>query len=330
MITILPFERTDEDYTRAVEIFNAVWVEQRETVDEWREGDGKRAKALKWARFLAEVEGQAVGYASYEQHRRMNHPGKLWVSVIVLPAFRRRGVGTALWQHLCREIEQFDPLRLFIGTRENFPEGVRFAEKLGFVEYFRHWESRLEPAAFRLADWAGYSRRVAEQGIEIRAVTEMMSDPERDRKLYELDWAIQQDIPSPEPAIQRSFEEFQKVWQRSNFVQDAWFVALDKGEYVGMTELWSNQADPDLFDFGLTGVLRSYRRRGIATALKLRGIEFAQKGGIRELRTWNASNNGAILAVNRLLGFVRRPAHIEYVKEVRAERAEDGALTLGG
>ena len=330
MITIRPFDRTDEDYTRAVEIFNAVWVEQQETADEWREGDGKRAKALKWGRFFAEVDGQAVGYASYEQHRRMNHPGKLWVSVIVLPAFRRRGVGTALWQHLCREIEQFDPLRLFIGTRENFPEGVRFAEKLGFIENFRHWESRLEPAAFRLADLAGYSRRVAKQGIEIRAVTEMMSDPERDRKLYELEWAIQQDIPSPVPAVQRSFEEFQKVWQRSNFVQDAWLVALDKGEYVGMTELWSNQADPDLFDIGLTGVLRSYRRRGIATALKLRGIEFAQKGGIRELRTWNASNNGAILAVNRLLGFVRRPAHIEYVKEVRAERAEDGALTLGG
>ena len=119
------------------------------------------------------------------------------------------------------------------------------------------------------------------------------------------------------------------MWERSNLVQDAWFVALDKGEYVGMTELWSNQADPDLFDIGATGVLRSHRRRGIATALKLRGIEFAQKKGIRELRTWNASNGGAILEVNRGLGLMRRPAHIGYVREVRAERPEDGALTLG-
>ena len=81
------------------------------------------------------------------------------------------------------------------------------------------------------------------------------------------------------------------MWERSNLVQDAWFVALDRGEYVGMTEFLSNQADPDLFDIGVTGVLRSHRRREIATALKLRGIEFAQKRGIRELRTWNASNN---------------------------------------
>ena len=108
------------------------------------------------------------------------------------------------------------------------------------------------------------------------------------------------------------------MWERSNLVQDAWFVSLDKGEHVGMTELWSNQADPDLFDIGATGVLRSHRRWGIAAALKLRGIEFAQKRGIRELRTWNASNGGAILEVNRGLGLMRRPTHIGYVKEVRA------------
>ena len=69
------------------------------------------------------------------------------------------------------------------------------------------------------------------------------------------------------------------MWERSNLVQDAWFVALDRGKYVGMTELWSNQADPELFDIGVTGVLRPHRRRGIAMALKLRGIEFAQRRG---------------------------------------------------
>ena len=181
-----------------------------------------------------------------------------------------------------------------------------------------------------VADRAGSFRRVAEQGIERRSVVELQTDPDRERKLYELGWAIEQDIPSSEPAVRDSFEEFQKVWERANLVQDAWFVSLAKDEHVGMTELWSNQADPDLFDIGVTGVLRSHRRWGIAAALKLRGIEFAQKKGIRELRTWNASHNEGILAVNRRLGFVRRPAHIAYVKEVRAERPEDGELTLGG
>ena len=118
------------------------------------------------------------------------------------------------------------------------------------------------------------------------------------------------------------------MWERSNLVQDAWFVALDRGKYVGMTELWSNQADPELFDIGVTGVLAPAPQAGDRDGAEAaRAIEFAQKRGIRELRTWNASDNGGILAVNRRLRFVRRPAQIAYVKAVRAE---DGELTLGG
>ena len=52
MITIRPFQPTDEDYTRAVDIFNAVWVGQEETVEEWKEGDKKRSKILKYGRSL--------------------------------------------------------------------------------------------------------------------------------------------------------------------------------------------------------------------------------------------------------------------------------------
>ena len=189
---------------------------------------------------------------------------------------------------------------------------------------------RLEPDAYQLSYWADYARLVAEQGIEIRSVVELKTDPDRARKLYELGCAIAQDIPSSEPSVRDSFEEFQKVWQRSIRVQDAWSVALGQGEYVGMTEFWSNQTDPGLSQIGVTGVLRPHRRRGIAIALKLRGIEFAQERGIRELRTWNASDNAGILEANRRLGFVRRPAYIAYVKEVRAERSEDAELTMGG
>ena len=72
-----------------------------------------------------------------------------------------------------------------------------------------------------MADWSDYARRVAEQGIEISRVVELKIDPDRDRKLYELGWEIGWNIPSSEPPVRESFEEFQKVWQRSNLVQDA-------------------------------------------------------------------------------------------------------------
>ena len=144
MITIRPFEMKDEDYQLAVEVNNAVWVEYPETIDEWKISDENRSRATKWGRFFAEIDGQTVGYAHYTQSLWLNHPGKLWVDVLVLPVFRNRGIGTALWHHLCREIEQFDPLRLLTTTREDYTEGVRFAKKMDFTERMREWESRLD------------------------------------------------------------------------------------------------------------------------------------------------------------------------------------------
>ena len=328
LITIRPFEMKDEDYQHAVDIGNAVWTEYPETVAEWKESDEKRSKAVKWGRYFAAIDGQTVGYAYYSQSVWINHPGKLSVGVLVLPAYRNRGVGAALWQHLRREIEKFDPLRLMTGTREDYVESVRFAQKLGFTERMRDWESRLDPASLNPADWERYRRRIAEQGIAIRTVVELESDPNRDRKLYELEWAIDQDVPSPEPPSKLPFEEFQKVWERTNLIPEAWFVAVDNGEFVGMSNLWLSQADPKILYVGLTGVIRSHRNRGIATALKLQTVDYAREQGISEIRTWNETNNKAILDINDRMGFVRQPAHIDFVKEMRAERPEDAELRI--
>ena len=124
------------------------------------------------------------------------------------------------------------------------------------------------------------------------------------------------------------FEEFQKVWERTNLLTDAWFVAVDNGEYVGMTNLWTSQANAKLLYVGLTGVARSHRKRGIAMALKVRSVEFALQNGFNEIRTWNETNNQAMLGINNRLGFVRQPAHIEFVKVMREERPEDAHLKI--
>ena len=328
MITIRPFENNDQDYRQAVNIVNTVWPEYPDTVDEWKESDEKRSNLLKRGRFFAEIDGKPVGFANYSQSLWVNHPGKLFVGVEVLPDFRRRGVGSALWEHLCKEVRQFDPLRLLAHTREDYEDGIRFAAKQGFEELMRDWESRLYPESFDLDEWSRYPRQVAEQGIEIKTVAELESDPNRDRKLYELEWLIDRDVPSPEPPSKVPFEEFQKVWERTNLLPDAWYVAVDNDEYVGMTNLWSSQANAKLLYVGITGVTRSHRKRGIAMALKVRSVEFALQKGFSEIRTWNETNNQAMLGINNRLGFVRQPAHIEFGKAMREERPEDAELKI--
>ena len=61
----------------------------------------------------------------------------------------------------------------------------------------------------------------------------------------------------------------------------------------------------------MTGVVRAYRRRGIATALKVRTIQYAQTVGAETIVTSNEENNPMNI-LNRKLGFEPMPAWISY------------------
>jgi GNAT superfamily N-acetyltransferase len=106
---------------------------------------------------------------------------------------------------------------------------------------------------------------------------------------------------------------------------DARFIATDQSEllksessvWVGMSNLWLNDPAHTRLDTGLTGVVRGHRRRGIATALKIRTIEYATQLGAQSIETGNEENN-PIVELNRMLGFRPRAAWISYRKEFSA------------
>jgi RimJ/RimL family protein N-acetyltransferase len=192
---------------------------------------------------------------------------------------------------------------------------VRFLAERGFRETQRSWESRLDPAAFDPSPYGDAAAKPAAHGIEIRTLRELEADPQLAEKLHELYWVLDQDVPSPDPPTRTTLEQFHKEHFGSpNLLPDGYFIAVDGSEYVGLSALWSSQGNGDLYT-GLTGVRREYRRRGIALALKLRGIDYAKRQGAPVIKTWNEINNRAMLSINEALGFVKQPAWIEYVKE---------------
>jgi hypothetical protein len=64
---------------------------------------------------------------------------------------------------------------------------------------------------------------------------------------------------------------------------------------------------------GITGVIRSHRRRRIATALKLCSIRYAQENGFTTIYTDNEENN-PMFQLNLELGFKPLPAWTFYEK----------------
>jgi len=318
---IRPF--TPQDYPRIVEIGNRIFPEYLDTVEEARHRDECRDPKCRFMRFVAEDQGAVVAFAQYDQAAAMYHPHKFEIGIYVDPDHQGRGIGSALYDHLLRELEPFDPIALRSFAREDYERSVKFLKRRGFSEIMHSWESRLDVQAFNFKPYEGAVERVEAQGIELLPIAELEGDPERDRKLYELEREILKDVPFPDRYTPVSFEHFvERTLKSPTLLPEAYFVAVDGERYVGTSALWRSLAEPKELYTGLTGVIRGYRRRGIALALKLKGIAYAKAHDYKIIKTWNESGNRPMLALNERLGFVKQPAWITFAKELSEDASQ--------
>ena len=310
---IRPF--TPEDYAATLAISRVIHPDFAATEDEMRYWDEHRDPTHKFQRWVAEQNGRVVAQAQYNQSLEGYHPRKFWLSISVHPDAQRQGIGSALYEHIMAAVQQFDPLNIRGRVREDMPPGVHFLQARGFQDEWKDWESHLNVTTFDASPYQGLEEKLREQGIEIQSLKELESDPERYHKLLEMENEVAQDIPSLDGITPLSFDQYMDLFiNNSQSLPEAHFVAMHNGKYIGTTGLWKSDADPD-FTNNLTGVTRAYRHRGIALALKLRGIAYAREHGGTIIKTWNDSPNAAMIAINMQLGFVRKVGWITFLKE---------------
>lgn len=316
---IRPF--TPDDYERIAAINNAAYSDAQgqplmpHSADDMREADAKLQPHIRFGRWVAEVDRQVVGAAEHDQEAGRYHPRRFWVDLYVHPEYQRRGIGTALYERLLAELQPHQPEMLRNTFREDQTDSVRFAERHGWREASRQWESFLDLARFDPMPFAGAEDRVLALGVDIKTLPDLQPDPDRDRKLYDLMWEIRQDFPEIDAATREPFEEFQEhELNDPKLLPDGYFVAVQNGAYLGLATHTMFGDRADTIRIGQTGVARAARRQGIALALKLRAVTWAQRRGARYLRTVNESSNVGILAINERMGFKKRPAWIDMVK----------------
>ena len=242
---------------------------------------------------LAEQDGRPVacGFAGPS-----DAAGRGFLAPRVLPAARRRGLGSQLIAELGLHLERlgFDTAGAHVDG--NDAGSLAFARRFGFKEVGRQVEqvrtlgeeSPVEPPA----------------GVTFVTIGER---PELLRAAYPLGLEGWADMATSEP-VTTSLEDW--LADEASFPEGS-FVALAEGEIVGYSGLCRHGDDATTAEDGLTVVRRDWRRRGLATALKRAELAWAAANGIREIVTWTQRGNDGMRAANERLGYVYRSVSVD-------------------
>jgi GNAT superfamily N-acetyltransferase len=232
---------------------------------------------------LAEMDGEVAG-SGLGGRSSFDYAG---LHPRVRPAFRRRGVGTALLRALAADAVEkgFTEAGSIVDDMGSFA----FAERFGFREVDRQIEQVRE-----IRDEPEPSMP---DGICVVTVAEQ---PGLWSKAYD-PFALEalRDMATFRPVVV-SREQWERDWLSW---PEAMFLALEGDEIVGCAGLEYDPDRPDRSEHALTAVTRRWRRRGLASALKRLTLHFASTHGVREVYTWTQRDNADMRALNERLGY---------------------------
>jgi len=254
-------------------------------------------------RHVAMKGGQIVGYGSFHWAWWTGDPGIYAATIGVDPAWRRQGIGTQLFHRLRERLRMRDARRLTDWVWENASGGRGFAAHLGFQEtgliiqdYLLDIQEAEVSALFPLKE------RLSREGLRIAPLSELPREgPTFLRALQRL-WTDAGEEPASLEERENAFDAWkQQTMHAAGLSPDTHWIAMEGERPIGTTFL--KQLSADAYENDYTGVAMSHRGRGIATALKLHAIEWAQQQGVRWFLTNSEINNHAMIAIHLRLGY---------------------------
>jgi len=249
------------------------------------------------ALLVAEVDGAPAGFANAlgagvtDGHRGLAY-------LHVAPAYRGRGVGTALWRAVLDVCTPERVRGISIRVDEADAASLAIATDHGLVPRGLHLESELDLSAIEHLRPLVAAARVP--GIELRPLPDDADEELWHRFSAKFDELMADTPDRAEGGEPMPYPVMRAVLQQPWQVMCAW-----RGDrVVGLTALGIRNRETGLLNTFLTAVDRDLRRLGIATALKVAQALQVRDAGWRRIATQNMEGNDAILAANRRLGFV--------------------------
>jgi GNAT superfamily N-acetyltransferase len=267
-------------------------------------------------RFVAELDGLPVGFCVY-LHAPWDREPERWARIngyLVPEAASKERLREVYGQAMERAAA--DGALIFAAqVFEDEAASISALEALGFAydRYEKNWELDLVTRRIDLLALAeAAAERMRREGIEVLTLDDD-PDPDKMGKLVEVQNATQRDIPRTQPVLDVSLEEFSQWFKSPALRTDRYWIARDGDRIVGLSFI---EFPPQRGHAatGYTAVLREYRGRGIARALKMASLRQAIEIGVERVRTDNDEKNHPILHINEDLGYQRVVGWKSYIK----------------
>lgn len=236
-------------------------------------------------------------------------PVKWTFSIGVEPRHRLQGHGRKLYDFAMSWLNERHAQSVTGRVQEGDAESLRFCISRGFKEVKRDFESVLDLNAMEL------SAPRTLKDVEILPASSSDSPAFR-QAWHSLFEEVRIDTPRTEPPTPLPFDQFEAlVLNDPEFLWEGSQVAWSAGSPIGFTGFFRSDEPTQLYQW-LTAVKRSWRGKGVASALKEAGISWAKNAGFKTIRTDNDTRNTHMLAINDRLGFRRLPGMITIKKKL--------------
>jgi len=203
-------------------------------------------------------------------------------------------------------------------VREDLTSERALLEAIGYREdrRYRFWRLDLVEGRDRLLATAERTTvEMRRQGVELMTL-DRDTDPERWRKLYELDIETTYDIPTTVPMPVPTFDEWRQFWFENPAHTPARFWIAREGDAIVGLSVIAFPPKRGIPWTSFTCTSRSARGRGIARALKYASVRQAIELGMTVVETQNDAANAPILHLNNEMGYRPWKASIDMHKRL--------------
>jgi GNAT superfamily N-acetyltransferase len=295
-----------EDAEATMPLFRELWAEEVVTAPglvHWIEQQPERAAMRAW---VAEARREVVGFGNSRLRWALQAEGIAGIWSGVLPAFRRRGLGTRLFETAAEHIVRHGARRLESTVLDDEPGARAFARRLGFEEgrSEQYWELEVGSAAVAKAEPTG----------EV-SVVRLREVRDRERELFALYDSAERDMPDDYTHAMAFEDWLPETLGNPELDLDLSAVVLVDGRPAAFAWLIADREGARAAN-EMTGTAPEFRRRGLARLAKEATIGWAAEAGIRTIVTSNDTTNSDMLALNEHLGYRPSVLRIGVAKDV--------------